>query len=215
MDGNRRWARAQGLSTIEGHTAGARKISEVAAWAQEAGVAELILYTFSTENWNRAPEEVSGLMQLAERFFSKELEQIETLGVRIRFVGDMSKVSSSLLSVMRTAEERTRSGTKGTITFAFSYGGRAEILSAVNTLLQEGREEVSEEDFSNVLWTRGLEDPDLVIRTGGDHRLSNFLPWQTVYSELVFLDTLWPDLSKEEFSRVLETFQTKERRHGK
>ncbi len=215
MDGNRRWAKEKGLPSLEGHRAGAEKIFELAEWAYDAGVKEIILYAFSTENWNRTEEEVGYLMKLAEYLFTKELTRFESTGVRIRFIGDLARASARIQEVLREAEERTKDGQKGTLVFAFSYGGRLEILSAVNQLLQEGKQSVTEEEFSNALWSTGLHDPDLVLRTGGDQRLSNFLPWQSVYSELFFTDTKWPDLSKEEFSKILSEFSERERRHGK
>lgn len=215
MDGNRRWAKERGLPAMDGHKAGAEKIFELAEWAHEAGIEEVILYTFSTENWNRAEEEVGYLMQLAEKLFTDQLARFKDAGVTLRFVGDLERASARLQEVMRVAEEETREGGAGTLAFAFSYGGRPEILAAVNRLLREGRQDVSEEDFSNALWSARLLDPDLILRTGGERRLSNFLPWQSVYSELFFTDTKWPDLPKEEFDAVLTEFSERERRHGK
>lgn len=215
MDGNRRWAKERGLPTLDGHKAGMEKIFEVAAWAHDAGVEEVILYTFSTENWNRADEEVSYLMKLAEQLFKDELGRFEEASVRVRFIGDLSRASERLQDVMKEAEARTKGGTKGTLAFAFSYGGRAEILAAVNQLLSEGKGTVDEAGFKAAMWSGDLLDPDLILRTGGDRRLSNFLPWQSVYSELFFTDTKWPDLSKEEFRGVLAAFGDRERRHGK
>lgn len=215
MDGNRRWAKERNLPTLEGHAAGAEKIFEIVHWAHEANIEEVILYTFSTENWNRAEEEVGYLMRLAEKLFTEQLPKFKETGVKLRFIGDLSRASDRIQGVVKNAEEETKEGTKGTLVFAFSYGGRPEILAAVNTLLQEGKENVTEEGFSNALWSSGLLDPDLILRTGGERRLSNFLPWQSVYSELFFTDTKWPDLSKEEFDAVLAEYHERERRHGK
>lgn len=215
MDGNRRWAKERNLPTLEGHKAGVEKIFELAEWANEANIEEIILYAFSTENWNRAEEEVGYLMRLAEKLFIEQLHTFKESGVKLRFVGDLSRASERIQSVMKHAEEETKDGVKGTLAFAFSYGGRPEILAALNKLLQEGKHTVSEEDFSNALWSAGLLDPDLILRTGGERRLSNFLPWQSVYSELFFTDTKWPDLSKQEFEAVLQEYQERERRHGK
>jgi len=215
MDGNRRWAKERGLPTFEGHKAGAQKIFELAQWAYEAGIKEVTLYAFSTENWNRAGEEVEYLMTLAEQLFSKELSRFKESGVCLRFIGDRFRASARIQEVMRDAEESTKEGAKGTLIFAFSYGGRPEIIAAVNQLLQEGKEEIDEEGFKNALWSTGLIDPDLILRTGGERRLSNFLTWQTVYSELFFTDTKWPDLEKSEFDTVLREYQERDRRHGK
>jgi undecaprenyl diphosphate synthase len=215
MDGNRRWAKERGLSTMEGHAAGAEKIFQIVEWAHESGVEEVLLYTFSTENWNRAEEEVEYLMALAKKLFTEQLARFLDAGVRIRFVGDLTRASTMLQGVMREAEERTQNGEKGTVVFAFSYGGRAEIVAAVNTLLAQGKTEVNEDSFREALWSADLLDPDLILRTGGEQRLSNFLPWQSVYSELFFTDTKWPDFSKEEFSAVVAEYYERDRRHGK
>lgn len=215
MDGNRRWARERGLPTLEGHRAGAQKLFDVAAWAQEAGIEEVTLYAFSTENWSRDPEEVSYLMELFVDLFAKELERFAAAGARIRFIGERERASDAIRAAMEEAEARTKEGDKGTLVFAFSYGGRAEILAGVNRLLQEGREEVDEASFAASLWSAGLLDPDLILRTGGEQRLSNFLTWQSVYSELFFTDTKWPDLSKEAFSDILAQYGARERRRGK
>lgn len=214
MDGNRRWAKEHALPTFEGHKAGAEKIHDLVTWAVDAGIEETIVYAFSTENWNRTKEEVGYLMSLAEHLFEKEAERFIEASVRLRFIGDLTLASVRIQEVIRKAEEQTKSGTKGTLVFAFSYGGRSEILAAVNKLLREGKGEVGEETFTNALWSAGLLDPDLILRTGGDHRLSNFLPWQSVYSELFFTETKWPDFSKEEFEGILLQFAERERRHG-
>jgi undecaprenyl diphosphate synthase len=215
MDGNRRWAKERGLPTLEGHRAGAEKLFELARWASDAGIDQVTVYAFSTENWNRTKEEVGYLMALFEHLFEKEAERFVEAGVRLRFIGDLSLASARIQEVIREAEERTKEGTKGTLVFAFSYGGRPEILAAVNTLLKEGKQEVDEASFREALWSKGLLDPDLILRTGGERRLSNFLLWQSAYSELFFTDTKWPDLTKEEFDRVLKEYGERERRHGK
>ncbi len=214
MDGNRRWARERGLSTLEGHEAGAKRVPQLVRWARAAGVREVTLYAFSTENWNRAPEEVGYLMALFERFFKDSVKELSRENVRVRFVGERSRFSPSLQESMERLEQETAGGDM-TVAFALSYGGRAEILSAVNALVAGGKRDVTEEEFEAALWTRDLQDPDLVIRTGGDRRLSNFLPWQSVYSELFFTDTKWPDFSEEELALILEEFAARERRHGK
>ncbi|MES2668437.1 MAG: polyprenyl diphosphate synthase [Patescibacteria group bacterium] len=215
MDGNRRWARARGLPTLEGHRAGAEKIFDLVSWAHAAGIEEVTVYAFSSENWQRAEEEVGYLMTLAEELFTRELPRFEEAGARLRFIGDRAQASARLQEAMDTAEKRTAEGAKGTIVFAFSYGGRPEILAGVNRLLLEGKTAVTEQGFKDALWSAGLLDPDLILRTGGEQRLSNFLTWQSAYSELFFVDTLWPDLSREEFDAVIETYAARDRRHGK
>lgn len=215
LDGNRRWARERGLPSLAGHTAGLEKIKEVVVWAQDAGVQEVIVYAFSSENWEREKSEVEYLMKLAEQAFGMWAEEIVTRGVKMRFIGERSRLPVTVVQAMETLEQRTKNATKGTLIFAVSYGGRPEILSTINILLGEGRQRVTEEEVGRVLWTAGLSDPDLIIRTGGEKRLSNFLPWQSVYSELFFTDTKWPDFSKEEFGTILTEYARREQRRGR
>lgn len=214
MDGNRRWAKEQGLSTLEGHKAGLEKIKELMRWAKDAELEEVILYAFSLENWNRSTEEVEYLMALFEHAFGSWIDEVIAEGVRVRFVGDRTRASEKLQQLMANIEEQSRNGTR-TLTIAFSYGGRQEILAAVNALLQEGKTQVSEEEFRNAMWSAGSIDPDLIIRTSGEQRLSNFLPWQSVYSELFFISTKWPALSREEFFSILDAYASRVRRMGK
>ncbi|MBU0749917.1 di-trans,poly-cis-decaprenylcistransferase [Patescibacteria group bacterium] len=215
MDGNRRWAKEQGVSPLEGRTKGLETLRELMGWSNAAGIKEVTIYAFSTENWKRAPEEVSHLMGLIEYAFENQMKEVIEKGVKIRFIGDRSMASEKVQKVIEKIEERTKGGTAGTLAIAFSYGGRPEILNAVNTLLREGKTEVTDADFENALWTSGMQEPDLIIRTGGEKRLSNFLPWQSVYSELFFTDTKWPAFSKEEFDSMIEEFRGRERRRGK
>lgn len=215
MDGNRRWAKERGLPSLEGHRAGLTKVRDVVSWAHAAGVEEVTLYAFSTENWNRAPEEVAYLMELFELGFKEYFDELVQEGGRIRFVGERGRLPKKLQALMDEAEERSKDGKKGTLVIALSYGGRAEILAGVNRLLAEGKASATEEEFKDALWSAGLHDPDLIIRTGGDQRLSNFLTWQSAYSELHFTDTKWPDLGKEELDKILADFGSRERRHGK
>ncbi len=215
MDGNRRWAKERGLPTLEGHRKGFERIQDLISWCRDTSIEEVVLYAFSTENWNRSPEEVEYLMDIFEHSFSNTLAQIAENGIRVRFMGQLERFSAGLQQKMQKLQTESSTGTAGTLTVALSYGGRPEILAAVNKLLQEGKETVDEEGFSDALWSAGLRDPDLILRTGGERRLSNFLPWQSVYSELFFTDTKWPDFSKEEFNAVLAEYAERERRHGK
>lgn len=215
MDGNRRWAKERNLPTLEGHKKGFERIRDLISWCQEASVEEVVLYAFSTENWKRSPEEVTYLMDMFEHSFANTLAEIAEKGIRVRFMGQLDRFSVGLQQKMQKLQAESSKGTAGTLTVALSYGGRPEILAAVNTLLQEGRDAVNEEEFSNALWSTGLLDPDLILRTGGERRLSNFLPWQSVYSELFFTDTKWPEFSREEFNAVLAEYAERERRHGK
>lgn len=215
MDGNRRWAKAENLSTLEGHRTGLTKLKEVAGWARESGVDTLVLYAFSSENWNRASEEVDYLMELAVKALDTELAELRAQDMRIRFIGDLSRLPEAVRTRVQKCEQESRDGKNGTLVFALSYGGRAEIVAAANKLLAEGKKEVDEASFASALWSSGVSDPDIIIRTGGEHRLSNFLSWQSAYSELFFINTYWPDFSKEEFEKILNEFATRERRHGK
>jgi undecaprenyl diphosphate synthase len=215
MDGNRRWAKEKGIPALEGHRAGLEKIKEVVRWAHAAGIRELIIYAFSTENWNRSEEEVRTLMNLFEFAFGPWMNEIVKEGIQIRFIGDRTRFTQKLQTQMSSLEERTRDASNGVLAIALSYGGRAEIVAATNRLISDGAREVTEASLRDAMWSTGLADPDLIIRTGGEQRLSNFLLWQSAYSELFFSDTLWPDLTKDEFDSMLEEFGARERRHGK
>lgn len=215
LDGNRRWAKERGLPSLAGHTAGLEKVKEVVEWAEDARIQEVILYAFSSENWEREKTEVEHLMKLALHAFSVWAKEIGDRGTKVRFIGERSRLPAPVLQAMEKLEDRTQKATGTTLVFALSYGGRPEILAAINTLLGEGKRQVTEEDVSRALWTAGLSDPDLIIRTGGEKRLSNFLPWQGVYSELFFTDTKWPDFSQEEFTNIITEFSNRERRRGR
>jgi undecaprenyl diphosphate synthase len=214
MDGNRRWAKANGLLALEGHRAGLEKAKEIARAAFDAGVTTLYYYAFSTENWKRAPEEVSYLLTLFEKAITDELEEFAKEDICVRFIGDLARLPEKVQVLAKNLEEKTSGNKRGTLVIAFSYGGRAEIVHAVNQLIEEGREVVTEEDIQHALWSKGLPDPDLIIRTSGEQRLSGFLTWQSIYSELVFTDTLWPSFTKEEFEQHLAEFRDRKRNFG-
>jgi undecaprenyl diphosphate synthase len=216
MDGNRRYARERGLSTAEGHRLGFEKAKEVAEWCRGAGVRHLILYAFSTENWNRPPEEVAYLTTMMQTLLLDESDKLRGEGGALRFVGELERFGADFCLAARKIEAENPPEPALTVTIALSYGGRPEILSAVNALLAEGaKDPVTEQEFAKRLWTAALPDPDLLLRTGGEMRLSNFLPWQSAYSELFFSDTYWPALTKEEFSGILQSYSERERRMGK
>jgi undecaprenyl diphosphate synthase len=217
MDGNRRWAKNKGMLALKGHHAGAEKLKEVARWTRDFGVKDLIVYAFSTENWSRSPEEVSYLLDLLRDFLSKELDNFHKEGGILRTVGDMSKFSPELQKIFKEAEEKTKNNTGLRLYFALNYGGRQEILSAVKKIVEDNPkpDEITEEYFEKHLQTYPMPDPDIIIRTSGEMRLSGFLPWQGVYSELFFTKTLWPDFSKEEFEKILEEYSSRDRRNGK
>jgi undecaprenyl diphosphate synthase len=216
LDGNRRWAKAQGLSTLEGHRVGLLETyKKIARHAQARGVKHLVAFMFSTENWSRSEEEVAYLMDLFREAGKKELKELTDENVRIRFIGQREKFAPDLQELMMKVE--TESATKDGMTawICLSYGGRAEIVAAVNQLIQEGKEVVSESDVRDALWSAEMPDPDIIIRTSGEERLSGFLLWQSAYSELFFTKTYWPAFSEEEFDAILAEFATRERRHGK
>jgi undecaprenyl diphosphate synthase len=215
MDGNRRWARAHNKPVFEGHSEGYKKLQDVVRWAREAGIPHLVAYAFSTENWQRAEEEVGYLMKLFRFILENETKKMIDEKIRVRFVGDRARFSEDLQKGMAQMEADTAKDFDITLYIAMSYGGRAEIISATNALLAEGKKEITEDDFSKKLWSYPMPDPDLLIRTGGEQRLSGFLPWQSVYSELSFVDAWWPEFQQEEFLKIIEEFGTRERRHGK
>jgi len=207
MDGNRRWATEQGLDAVAGHRAGAEVFERMVRDVCEANIPHAVFYVFSTENWQRSEFEVTALMML----FTEMLQKDST--VRVRVIGDVSRFPNDLQEAIKAVEEKTKE-LSITIWLALSYGGRQEILSAVNKAIAEGKT-VTEKDFTKLLYTDEMPDPDLIIRTGGEQRLSNFLPWQSTYSELIFTSTYWPAFTKAEFLRMLEEYAKRQRRHGK
>jgi undecaprenyl diphosphate synthase len=214
MDGNRRWAKEKGLESLAGHKAGEEIFYDSVKWVQEAKIPNAVYYAFSTENWGRSSEEVSYIMELFKAFLNRMLQEIHQIKIGVRVIGRRADFSLELQQLMAKLEMESKKYTNTTISVALSYGGRLEIIEAVNKVVKEGQE-VNEESFSNKLWTAGMPDPDLVIRTGGEQRLSNFLPWQTIYSELFFIDTYWPAFTKSEFTRILKEYGTRDRRKGK
>lgn len=215
MDGNRRWAKEKNLPFLEGHRAGKEKLKEVMSWVKEAGIAHLIIYAFSNENWNRKEEEVNYLMDIIRFVFKNELTELKEKGLRIRFVGEKSRFSKDIRDILDNVEKETSQFTEHTLWVALSYGGRSEILQAVNTIIDSKIPgPITGEIFEKHLFTSGMPDPDIIVRTSGEKRLSGFLPWQGVYSELFFIDTYWPAFSKEEFDEILSEYDRRERRFG-
>ena len=208
-DGNGRWARAQGLPVNEGHDAGADTVKARLRDAVELGIRELTVYSFSTENWSRPPAEVQGLMEMFDRRIAGETPELHAEGVRMRFVGRREGLDEQLVERMRWAEDLTEANGRITLFVAFNYGGRAEILDAARRF--QGGEE---EDFRKLLYAPEMHDPDLIIRTSGECRLSNYLLWQSAYSELVFRDELWPDFSRKALEESLAEFAERRRRFG-
>jgi undecaprenyl diphosphate synthase len=208
-DGNGRWAQQRGLPVLEGHRAGADVVKARLRDAAELGVQELTVYSFSTENWSRSPEEVAGLMAMFADRIDRETPELDAEGVRMRFIGRRAGVSDELVDRMEWAEATTSANTRITLFVAFNYGGRPEILDAAERYSGGG-----EEAFRRLLYAPEMHDPDLVIRTSGEQRLSNYLLWQSAYSELVFAPELWPDFTREAFERSLEEFAARHRRFG-
>ena len=209
-DGNGRWAQRRGLPVVAGHEAGADAVKARLRDAVELGIEELTVYSFSTENWSRSPEEVSALMAMFARRIEGETPELHAEGVRMRFIGRRSQpVPSDLVERMRWAEGMTSNNTRITLFVAFNYGGRAEILDAARSFTG-----ASEEEFRAHLYAPDMHDPDLIIRTSGEQRLSNYLLWQGAYSELIFRDELWPDFSRHAFEQSLEEFAARRRRFG-
>lgn len=214
MDGNRRWAKEQGLSTLEGHQHGHEVFKECVEWVRAAGIPHAVFYAFSTENWQRSEEEVAYLMQLFKQVLKDLLQKATEKQVRVRIIGRRDDFAPDLQVLMREVEEQTAQYTATTIWVALSYGGRAEIVEAVNEVVRQGKE-VSEAEFAQLLWSADLPDPDLIVRTSGEQRLSNFMTWQSVYSELLFLDKHWPALTQDDFDGILAEYEQRERRKGK
>ena len=208
-DGNGRWARARGLPVGEGHRAGADNLKKILRDAGELGVRELTVYSFSTENWSRPAEEVSGLMAMFAERIVDETPELHENGVRMRFLGRREGIDPKLVEQMQWAEELTDANDKITLFVAFNYGGRAEIVDAAKRF--EGGDE---DDFRKLLYAPEMHDPDLIIRTSGERRLSNYLLWQSAYSELVFRDELWPDFDRAAFEAALDDYRARRRRFG-
>ena len=209
-DGNGRWAEQRGLPVVEGHRAGADTVKARLRDAVELGVEELTVFSFSTENWARPAEEVEGLMRMFGERIDAETPELDAEGVRIRFIGRREGVAPELVERMSWAEERTAANERIALFVAFNYGGRAEILDAAR-----GFEDGSEQDFRRRLYAPEMHDPDLLIRTSGEQRVSNYLLWQCAYSELVFREELWPDFGREAFEASLAEFEARRRRFGR
>lgn len=216
MDGNGRWAQKRGLPRFEGHKAGVENIRRVIKCLARYGIEFVTLYAFSTENWRRSKQEVSFLFRLLGRVIDKETQNFHKEGIKINLLGNLEGLSSSLQKKIHNALELTKDNKVMTLSIAFNYGGRAEILKAVTEIIKHrlSPEEISEEVFSRFLYTAGLPDPDLIIRTGGELRLSNFLLWQSAYSEYYSTMTYWPDFGEEEITKALAVYKQRQRRFG-
>lgn len=220
MDGNGRWATQRGRPRLFGHHAGAKRVREVVESCPDFGVEYLTIFAFSTENWKRTQVEVAGLMSLFRRYITKETRSLSQFGVRVRFIGDRVRLDRKLIKLMNELEEATAHNSLVHLTIALNYGGRDEVARATKRLARdvaEGRlnpEDVDQETLPRYLDTYVLPDPDLVIRTSGEARISNFLLWQSAYAEYEFIDTLWPDFTRAEFGRLCASYGTRDRRFG-
>ena len=217
MDGNGRWARSKGLPRTFGHRAGVNRLREIIRFSSDSSIKVLTLYAFSTENWSRPEEEVSALMNLLVEYFRSEITELHANHVRIRSIGNIDAMPGPVVKAIRDAEATTAQNGGLILNIALNYGGRAELLSAVKAIASLPADKLSdlkEQDISDYLYTAGLPDPDLIIRTAGEKRLSNFLLYQCAYSEFYFTDVFWPDFTKERYVDALRDFQSRKRRFG-
>ena len=220
MDGNGRWAKMKGLSRIRGHRKGADTVRKIVTFSREIGIRWLTLYAFSEENWKRPSSEVQGLMTLLNRFLKNELKEMQKNGIQLRTIGRTERLPKSTRQILQDTIEKTASNSNMTLTLALSYGGRQEILDAVLKIVSQIQEnkisvsDITEKLVSNSLYTSGMPDPDLLIRTSGEYRVSNFLLWQISYSEIYITQTLWPDFGENEYKKALRDYQMRDRRFG-
>lgn len=216
MDGNGRWAKAKKRPRLFGHNAGMKTLRKIVRASSDAGIKILTVYAFSTENWKRSQEEVDGLMNIAVEYFKKEVGELHENNVRIQVIGDVNGLNAKVQKAAQNAMDITKNNTGLIFNVALNYGSRNEIVYAVKALMTQGvlAEEVTEERLNAELYTKGLSDPDLLIRTGGESRLSNFMLWQSAYTEFFFTDTYWPDFDKEAYYKLIEVYQKRNRRFG-
>ena len=220
MDGNRRWARAKGKSASYGHKEGAKTLEKIVRYANKIGLRYITVYAFSTENWKRAEEEVKSLMMLLQTYLDDYSKRADTENIRVKILGDISALSEGMQKSINKCMERTKDNTGVTFNIALNYGGRDEIIKAIKQISSDVKDEkikledITEELVSNNLYTKGQPDPDLLIRTSGELRLSNFLPWQLVYSEFLFIDKNWPDFSEKDLDDTILEYQKRTRKFG-
>ena len=220
MDGNGRWARQHSFSRLEGHKQGSDVARNIVTAAAKLGVSYLTLYAFSSENWRRDSQEVSGLMALLKHYLENDAEDLHKEGVRLKVIGERDLLPNTILDLIEHVEDLTKSNKTITLQMAISYGSRAEIVHAAKALAEKVRdrrldpEAITEQIFEQHLYTAGVPDPDLLIRTSGEQRISNYLLWQLAYTELVFVDKFWPDFTQEDFMDAILTYQNRERRFG-
>ncbi len=220
MDGNGRWAEQHTIGRIRGHRKGAQSVRTVVSTCREIGIKYLTLFAFSIENWERPAKEVQALMVLLEEYLAKELRELQKQGIRLMTIGETDRLNPSVREKLQMAKEATLKNDKMVLNIALSYGGRDEVISAVKKIIKDNKDnkididDIDKETFSNYLYTCGMPDPDLLIRTSGEYRISNFLLWQMAYTELYFTKVLWPDFTKDDLLKAIETYQKRERRFG-
>jgi undecaprenyl diphosphate synthase len=216
-DGNRRWAKQKGIASLEGHMQGYKNLLDFSEWCKNKGVKVLTAFGFSTENWNRSPEEVNYLMKLLEKCLIDNLEKYNKEGTRVRIIGQKDKLPESLKKAIKITEESTKNNDKLFLNLAISYGGKWDILNAIKKIIEDKitAEEINEKLFESYLSTAGLLAPDFIIRAGGEKRMSNFVLWQAAYSELYFSPKLWPDFTEQDLDEALEEYDRRHRRFGK
>lgn len=216
MDGNGRWAKKHGKPRMAGHRAGMEALHNVVQAASDMGIEYLSVYAFSTENWSRSKEEVGGLMDLAVEYFFREIEELNAKNVRVRVIGEEEGLPDKVKQAAKNAEEKTGNNTGLTLNVMLNYGGRDEIVTAVRKIVDSGLkpEQITEEVISDCLMTAGQPDPDIMIRTSGEKRISNFMLWQNSYAEYFFVDTLWPDFGAEDLKAILDEYAGRDRRFG-
>ena len=216
MDGNRRWAKSKGLPSLEGHRRGYDKMKDVGDWCIKRGIKHITVYAFSTENWKRSKVEVDYLMRLLENALTKELNEFHKRGIRLKVIGSRDRLPKSVVKAIDNAEAETAKNKKGILNMAINYGGRLEIVKAVKKIIDQKKsaKSVDEDLISKNIWTAGQPDPDIVVRTSGEQRLSGFLTWQAVYSELFFVKHHWPAFTEKNLDDILNDYHTRNRRFG-
>ncbi len=220
MDGNRRWARQKGLDIKQGHKEGAKTLEKIVRYANKIGLEYITVYAFSTENWKRTQDEVGALMLLLQNYLDDYSKRADTENIKVKVLGDITALSNGMQKSIQKCMERTKDNTGVTFNIALNYGGRDEIVKAVRKIAQDVKdgnlkiEDINEETISNSLYTAGQPDPDLLIRTSGEIRTSNFLPWQIVYSEFVFIEKNWPDFTEKDLDEAIEIYKKRNRKFG-
>ncbi len=216
MDGNRRWAKRRGLPPFEGHRHGHTMFKKVGDWCLDRGIEIMTVYAFSSENWNRSKREVGFLMNLLTYALTHDLDELHRKNIRLRVIGRIHELPKKIQGHIRVAMEKTKNNTRGTLQIAVNYGGRAEIVDAMKTIYRTAKSAsaITEKTVNDALYTAGQPDPDIILRTSGEQRLSGFLPWQSVYSELIFVKKNWPDFSEPDLDAVLDEYVARQRRFG-